>query len=156
MSTIEWTRPEWLTLRLGPVWALSALFGRNRFSAIEKEAFWRSVDQAALTHEGLGRQLLNAAFDDRDWLFDEFELDDRPVVSGLSQIVTLLERTDADSSNEARQAILQVGHSVALARGPFGQYESIEDTQTPLLVAQLLETVAETAENNPLNSHLPL
>ncbi|HET9871596.1 MAG TPA: hypothetical protein VFP89_03240 [Propionibacteriaceae bacterium] len=152
----EWSASEWLTLRLGPVWVLSALVGRIRFDAVEQEAFWRIVDEVGRRHPGLASRLMDAAFDNRDWLFDEFELDGRPVVSGLSQVVSLLERTSAEASAEAREAILEVGHGFARARGPFGRRESQADTQVLLLVAQLLETTTETARNNPLNSHLPI
>jgi hypothetical protein len=35
-----WSDAEWLTLKLGPVWVISALLGRNRFDELEQEAFW--------------------------------------------------------------------------------------------------------------------
>jgi hypothetical protein len=151
-----WSRHEWLTLRLGPVWVLSALVGRSRFHQLEREAFWRAVDDAARDHLGLARQLMYSVIADREWLFDEFELDDRPIGSGLSQVVTLLERADAASSAETRHALEQVGHDIARARGPFGQQISSQDAQMLQLVAQMLESMSETVENNPLNSHLPL
>jgi hypothetical protein len=154
--TDQWSTEDWLTLRLGPVWVLSALVGRSRFDPMEQEAFWQSVDEAAAGRVGLAAQLMNAIFDDRIWLFDEFELDDRPIVSGLSQVAFLLERTDSQSSAETREAIQQVGSGVARARGPFGRRITDQDSQTLLLVAQLLETPSETAENNPLNSPLPI
>jgi hypothetical protein len=45
---------------------------------------------------------------------------------------------------------------VAPARGPFGRRITDHDAQTLQLVAQLLESPAETAENNPLNAHVVL
>jgi hypothetical protein len=151
-----WSGPEWTTLRLAPVWVMSALVGRMRFDALEQEAFWHSVDEAGRRHPGLGSALMDAVFDDRDWLFDEFELDGRPVVSGLCQVVSLLERAGDEASADARTAILDVGHGFARARGPFGRRESHDDVQTLQLVAQLLETTKETASHNPLNSDLPI
>jgi len=51
---------------------------------------------------------------------------------------------------------LDVGLAFARARGPFGRRITTEDEQALLLVAQLLETLTETAEDNPLNSHQAL
>ena len=152
----EWSPFERLTLRLGPVWVMSALCGRCRFDSLEQEAFWSTVEDVAGDVDGLARDVLVEALGDRRWLFDEFELDSRPIVSGLSQVVTLLERVDLDSSSTTRRALLDVGHGVARARGPFGRRESLQDAQTLLLVAQLLQTMSETADHNPLNSDLPL
>jgi hypothetical protein len=151
-----WTRSEWLTLQLGPVWVLSALVGRSQFDPLEQEAFWSSVEDAAIGQVALPWQLMRAIVHDREWLFDEFELDGRPIVAGLSSVARVLERTDPESSAETRQAILRVGAGVARARGPFGARVTSEDAQTLLLVAQLLETSSETAENNPLNSPVAL
>ena len=50
----------------------------------------------------------------------------------------------------------RVGSGVARARGPFGQRITDHDAQTLELVAQLLESAAETAENNPLNANVAL
>ena len=45
---------------------------------------------------------------------------------------------------------------MARARGPFGRRITDHDAQTLELVAQLLETTAETADNNPLNADVAL
>jgi hypothetical protein len=87
---------------------------------------------------------------------DEFILDARPIVSGLSQVTSLLEHVSPEISRETRDAILRVGSGVALARGPFGRRITDHDAQTLELVAQLLESPAETAENNPLNANVAL
>ena len=98
-------------------------------------------------------QLMQAITRNRDWLLDEFILDDRSIISGLSEVTTLLERVSVESSRDTREAIVRVGSAVARARGPFGRRITDVDAQTLELVAQLLESAAETAENNPLNSH---
>lgn len=148
----QWTDPEWATLRLGPVWVLSAVAGRVRFDADERGAFWDAVTDAALRSTGPGRELLGTAAAERRWLFDEFELDGRPVVSGLLAVTRLLERMSPDTRDDVRASILRVGESVARARGPFGRRMTVEDEQTLLLVGQLLQTSAEEAEDNPLDS----
>ena len=148
----QWSEQEWFTLRLGPVWVLSALVGRVRFDEDERGAFWDAVTDAALSSSGPGRELLGTAAAERRWLFDEFELDGRPVVSGLLSVSRLLERMPADTRDDLRASILRVGGSVARARGPFGRRMTIEDEQTLLLVEQLLQTEAETANDNPLDS----
>ena len=48
--------------------------------------------------------------------------------------------------------MLRVGSGLARARGPFGQRMSQQDALTLQLVAQLLETAAEMAADNPLNA----
>jgi hypothetical protein len=148
----QWSEQEWFTLLFAPVWVLSALAGRVRFDEDERGAYWDAVTDAALRSTGPGRQLLGTAAAERRWLFDEFELDGRPVVSGLLSVTRLLERMAADTRDDVRASILRVGEGVARARGPFGRRMTIEDEQTLLLVEQLLQTTSETAGNNPLNS----
>jgi hypothetical protein len=148
----QWTDPEWATLRLAPVWVLSAVAGRVRFDDDERAAFWDGVTDAALRSTGPGRELLATAAAERRWLFDEFELDGRPVVSGLLAVTRLLERMDPDTRDDVRASILRVGESVARARGPFGRRMTVEDEQTLLLVGQLLQTTAEESGDNPLDS----
>ena len=152
----EWSDAEWLTLQLGPVWVVSALVGRVHFDELEQEAFWEAVGDAPVGDYPLPWTLMQAITRNRDWLLDEFVLDDRSIISGLSRVATLLERVPVDISRATREAILRVGAGVARARGPFGRRITPEDAQTLELLAQLLESAAETAENNPLNSHIAL
>jgi hypothetical protein len=152
----RWSDAEWLTLQLGPVWVISALMGRNRFDELEQEAFWQSVEEAAVGDSALPWQLMQAISRNREWLLDEFMLDDRSIVSGLSQVTSLLERSSSEVSRETREAILRVGSGVARARGPFGRRISDQDAQTLELLAQLLESASETAENNPLNANVAI
>lgn len=41
----QWSEQEWVTLRLAPVWVLSALAGRIRFDDDERGAFWDAVTE---------------------------------------------------------------------------------------------------------------
>lgn len=152
----QWSQTEWLTLRLGPLWALSALTGRGRFDADEQEAFWDCVAEVATASNGLSRELLAAMAADRRWLFDEFELDGRSIVTGFNAVTALLERAGRESSEAARRMVLRVGTAFARARGPFGRRITITDEQTLLLLEQLLQSDPETADDNPLNSHLAI
>jgi hypothetical protein len=151
-----WSDAEWLTLQLGPVWVISALVGRNRFDELEQEAFWQSVEAAAVGDSALPWQLMQAISRNREWLLDEFLLEDRSIVSGLSQVTSLLDQRSPQISRETREAILRVGSGVARARGPFGRRISDQDAQTLELLAQLLESASETVENNPLNANVAL
>ena len=146
-----WSDAEWLTLQLGAVWVVSALVGRSRLDELETAAFWQSVDDAPLGSP-LGWQLMRAMTLNRDWLLDELQLDHRSIVSGLSEVATLLERVPPEVSREVRESMLRVGTGLARARGPFGQRVGEQDALTLRLVAQLLATVAETADDNPLNA----
>jgi hypothetical protein len=146
-----WSDAEWLTLQFGPVWVVSALVGRSRLDELEEAAMWRSVDDAP-EDSSLGWQLMRAMTLNREWLLDEFQLDDRPIVSGLNDVASLLERVPPEVSRDVRDFMLRVGSGLARARGPFGQRISDQDALTLQLVAQLLETAHETAGDNPLNA----
>jgi len=148
-----WSDAEWLTLQLGPVWVMSALIGRNHFDDLEQEAFWRSAGDAPQGSSALSWQLVQAMSRNRDWLLNEFLLEDRSIVSGLGQVTSLLERVSPEESRETREAILRVGAGVAQARGPFGRRMTEQDSQTLALVAQLLVSATETAQDNPLNAN---
>ena len=148
----QWSEQEWATLRLAPVWVLSALAGQVRFDEDERGAFWDAVTDAALRSTGPGRELLGTAAAERRWLFDEFELDSRSVVSGMLSVTRLLERMSPDTRDDVRASILRVGEGVARARGHFGRRMTLQDEQTLLLVHQLLQTAPETSSDNPLNS----
>jgi hypothetical protein len=150
-----WSNAEWLTLQLGPVWVVSALVGRARLDELEEAAFWRSVDDAP-QDSPLGWQLMRAMTLNREWLLDEFLLDDRSIVSGLNEVASLLERVPPEVSRDVRESMLRVGSGLARARGPFGQRIGEQDALTLQLVAQLLETTDETAEANPLNEAAPI
>lgn len=152
----RYSEAEWLTLRLGAVWILSALVGRTRFDEDEQAAFWDGVTGLALHAQGLDREVLYAMAAERRWLFDEFELDGRPIVSGLGAIVRLLDRTDAAEADRFRATLLGLGRALAMARGPFGRRITVEDEHTLVLVEQLLQSDRATADDNPLNSDLPI
>jgi hypothetical protein len=152
----QWSDAEWMTLQFGPVWVASALIGRNHLDELEQEAFWRAVEDAPVGDASITWTLMQAISRNREWLLDEFILDDRSIISGLSQVASLLEREPVVSSRATREAILRVGSGLARARGPFGRRITDSDTQMLELLAQLLESEAETAENNPLNSFVAL
>ena len=137
-----WSDTEWLTLQLGPVWVMSALMGRNHFDELEQDAFWQAVEEAPVGDSALTWQLMQAIARNREWLLDEFMLDGRSIVSGLSQVTSLLEQVSPEISRETREAILRVGSSVARHAGRSGGGSPHHDAQTLTLVAQLLESAA--------------
>jgi hypothetical protein len=151
-----WSEADVSTLRLGPVWVLSALTGRTVFDDDERGAFWDAVTDAALRSTGAGRALFETAAAERRWLFEEFALDGRPIVSGLLAVTRLLERLSAEARDDVRLGIVRVGAAVARARGPFGRRMTTEDEQTLVLVDELLRTPTETTADNPLNSPAPI
>src|SRR4051794_39906244 len=152
----QWSESEQLTLRLGAVWIVSALVGRTHFDADEQDAFWDCVTDAALRTDGLAREILGAMAADRPWLFDEFQLDDRPIVSGLNTVVRLLERTDAVEAERVRSTLMAVGRGFARARGPFGRRLTVEDERVLLLLEQLLQPASDLLRDSPMNSDLPI
>lgn len=150
------TRRGRTTLCFGPLWVLSAITGHTRFDDDEKAAFWDSVTEAAVQSPGAGRAALGHLAAERRWIFDEFELDDRSVVTGILAVTSLLAGMTAEDRDDVRRAFLGLGRSFARARGPFGRRIMPQDEQVLLLLEQLLQTSPETAESNPLNAATPI
>ena len=132
------------TLEFGPLWVLSALAGTyTRFDEFELDAFWDTVVEVALRTPEPARAILTATTVDRPALLLDFGLDGRPVVSGLSHVVALLDRMGPPVDQDYRSALLRIGASVARARGPFGRRMTENDEQKLLLLGALLEIEPE-------------
>jgi len=128
------------TLQFGPFWVLSAVAGTyNRFKTYELAAFWDTVVAVALRTPYPARDILTSMTEDRPGLLFDFELDDRPVVSGLRQILEILYRVEPETSSDFRLALLRIGADVARNRGPYGRTITAEQEQTLLLLAALLD-----------------
>jgi hypothetical protein len=128
------------TLQLGPFWVLSAVAGTyNRFKTYELAAFWDTVVAIALRTARPARDILTSMAEDRSDILLDFELDDRPVVSGLRQILEILDRIDPETSSDYRFALLRIGADIARHRGPYGRTITPEHEQLLLLLAELLE-----------------
>jgi hypothetical protein len=78
--------------------------------------------------------------EDRSELLLDFELDDRPVVSGLRHIMGILDRIEPTASSDFRLALLRIGAGIARQRGPYGRTISTEHEQLLELIAVLLDT----------------
>jgi hypothetical protein len=131
---------EMRTLQLGPFWVLSAVAGTyNRFKTYELAAFWDTVVAIALRTARPARDILTSMAEDRSDILLDFELDDRPVVSGLRQILEILDRIDPETSSDYRFALLRIGADIARNRGPYGRTITPEHEQLLLLLAELLE-----------------
>jgi hypothetical protein len=131
---------ELRTLQLGPLWVLSALAGTcSQFDTDELAAFWDTVVAVALRTPEPARQLLTSTSGDRSGLLLDFELDDRPVVSGLGQVMGVLDRLGAPIGPDYRLALVNIAIGMGRARGPFGRRMTPQDEQMVLLLATLLE-----------------
>jgi hypothetical protein len=131
---------EMRTLQFGPLWVLSSLAGTyNRFKSYELAAFWDTVVAVALRTPRPARDILTSMAEDRSGLLLDFELDDRPVVSGLCQIVAILDRIEPEISTDFRLALLRIGIAVGRNRGPYGRTLTPENEKLLLLLAELLE-----------------
>jgi hypothetical protein len=131
---------EMRTLQFGPFWILSAIAGTyNRFKSYELEAFWDTVVAVALRTSRPARDILTSMAEDRPGLLLDFELDDRPVVSGLRHIVDILNRLEPGASSAFRLALLRIGVGIARNRGPYGRTITPEHEQLLELIAELLE-----------------
>jgi hypothetical protein len=131
---------ELRTLQLGPLWVLSALAGRcSRFGDDELAAFWDTVVAVALRTPQPARQLLTSTSTDRSGLLLDFELDDRPVVSGLGQVLAALDKLGPPVDQDYRLALVAIAIGLGRARGPYGRRTTPEDEQMILLIAALLD-----------------
>ena len=131
---------ELRTLQFGPLWVLSSVAGTyGRFKSYELAAFWDTVVAVALRTPLPARDILTSMAQDRTGLLLDFELDDRPVVSGLRQIMLILDRIEAGRSADFRLALLRIGVGVARNRGPYGRGITPQDEQLLQLIAALLE-----------------
>lgn len=131
---------ELRSLQFGPFWVLSSVAGTyNRFKSYELAAFWDTVVAVALRTPQPARDILTSMAKDRSGLLLDFELDDRPVVSGLRQILQILSRVEPETSRDYRLALLRIGVDVARNRGPYGRTITPENEQLLLLLAELLE-----------------
>jgi hypothetical protein len=136
---------EMRTLQLGPFWVLSAVAGTyNRFKTYELAAFWDTVVAIALRTPRPARDIFTSMAEDRSGILLDFELDDRPVVSGLRQILEVLDRIDPETSSDYRFALLRIGADIARNRGPYGRTITPEDEQLLLLLAELLGVDSES------------
>jgi hypothetical protein len=131
---------EMRTLQFGPFWILSAVAGTyNRFKSYQLEAFWDTVVAVAVRTSRPARDILTSMAEDRPGLLLDFELDDRPVVSGLRHIVDILNRLEPGASSAFRLALLRIGVGIARNRGPYGRTITPEHEQLLELIAELLE-----------------
>jgi len=138
--TVNLEPGEMRTLQFGPFWILSAIAGTyNRFKSYELEAFWDTVVAVAVRTSGPARDILTSMAQDRSELLLDFELDDRPVVSGLRHIMEILDRIEPTTSSDFRLALLRIGAGIARIRGPYGRTISQEHEQLLELIAVLLE-----------------
>jgi hypothetical protein len=136
---------EMRTLQFGPLWVLSAVAGTyNRFQSYELAAFWDTIVAVALRTPRPARDILTSMAEDRSDLLLDFGLDDRPVVSGLLQILEILNRFEPETSNDFRRALMHIGIDVARNRGPYGRTITPEHEQLLLLLAELLEIDSES------------
>ena len=62
--------------------------------------FWDTVVAVALRTPRPAREILTSMAADRSGLLLDFELDDRPVVSGLRQILEVLDRLEPEASSD--------------------------------------------------------
>lgn len=137
------TNAQWRTLQLAPLWMFSAILGRQRdFEPLELSAFWRSVDQAAAGGSGLSGAVPQSLSRDFAQFLLEFADEPRSVVTGLWDVVAILDRLDPLVSGPFRQTLMEICERFCRARGSFGQVISRDDQRTLLLLSSLLEVEA--------------
>ena len=134
------SQAQWRTLQLTPLWVFSAIVGRQRnFEPLELSAFWRAIDEAAAGADGLANAVPAALSSDFSAFLKGFEEEPRSVVTGLWDVVTILNSLDREVGPPFVATVLEIGERFCRARGSFGRVISREDAQTLLLLAALLE-----------------
>ncbi|HET7474393.1 MAG TPA: hypothetical protein VFJ97_00025 [Dermatophilaceae bacterium] len=134
------TSQEMRSLQLGPLWVLSALAGTHgRFDPLALDALWDTVVATALRAPPQTREILTSITADRSSLVMAFELDGRPVASGLVHVADALDRVGPPLAEDFRLALLRIGDGIARAYGPFGRSITTEHRQLLLLLAELLQ-----------------
>ena len=128
------------TMTFAPLWVFSALTGsHSSIPSQALDALWASTRAAVPDATGLGRDVLLDLLTESDVLVS-YELDGRPVASGLLQVADVLRRLPPDDASSVQEVLLtSFGQRVARARGPFGRSISREDQETLELVAELLD-----------------
>lgn len=137
------------TLTFAPLWVYSALTGSHSTVPSQAlEALWTSIREAVADARGLGRDVLLDLLTEPDVLVS-YELDGRPVATGLLRVAEVLGRLPAQDADAVREVLLvSYGQRIARARGPFGRSISREDQETLELVAELLDL--DEADPRPL------
>lgn len=134
------TRDSLQILQLGPVWILSAVTGSGTtFSRLDLDTFWQTVYAVAQRTSGAARDVIDSVLKAGPDLFLAFELDERPLVSGVRQVTEVLAGMDAQMARDYKLALLRIGVGLATARGPYGRQVSPENEQMLVLLAELLE-----------------
>ena len=127
------------TLEFATIWMLSAVVGRYRgFNQRTLEAL-DAVLATAGPSNGLAYDLVLGVRGRLPKVVAEFELDSRPIVSGLSQVEGLLERRPTAEAEAVRRLLVDtVGMGIARARGPFGAEATREDAARLEFAASIL------------------
>ena len=128
------------TLTFAPLWVFSALTGsHSNVPPQALDALWASAREAVADATGLGRDVLLDLLTESDVMVS-YELDGRPVATGLLQVAEVLRRLPAEEATSVRTRLLgSFGQRIARARGPFGRSISREDQETLDLVAELMD-----------------
>src|SRR6478609_3223606 len=124
----ELSSTQWRTLQLTPLWVFSAIVGRQRdFDPLELAAFWRAVDEAAAGADGLAKAVPESLSANFAVLLKDFETEQRSVVTGLWDVVIILNGLDREVSRPLVATVLEIGERLCRARGSFGRVISRED-----------------------------
>jgi hypothetical protein len=136
----RYTPEEWRTLQFAPFWMFSAVIGAyNRFDPRDYQVFFRCLEAAALADGRLRRAVLASVVADRERLAEQFRTEQRSIGVGLFQVDAVLSKAGQEEAARFKDMlVLDVGESVARARGRYGTEMSDEDAKAVALAAQLL------------------
>jgi hypothetical protein len=136
----RYTQEEWRTLQFAPFWMFSAVIGAyNRFDPRDYQVFFRCLEVAALADGRLRREVLASVVADRERLAEQFRTEQRSIGVGLFQVDAVLSKAGQEEAARFKDMlVLDVGESVARARGRYGTEMSDEDAKAVALAAQLL------------------
>ena len=127
------------TFEFASFWMLTAVVGRYcGFNQPTVEALDVALATAGPS-DGLAYNVVVGVRGRLPEVLTDFELDGRPIVSGLMQVDDLLTRVPPTDAEAVRSLLVDtVGMGIARARGPFGVEATREDAERVELAAAIL------------------
>ena len=112
----RFTTEEWLTLQLAPMWVIGIVAGADGDAGEEEQrAGIRALSEAPLLTGRFAREVLMAAYEDRQRLFSAMWEDGRRPDDGVRDAAAVLERLDHAEAVLYKASLMRIGVRVAAA-----------------------------------------
>lgn len=134
----RFTAREWETLQFAPLWVFTMVAGADR--KVEKgevAALARELAEAHLFRNDLAREVFGSVAANFAQVWPAFTADSRDVVTGLRDVVTVLQKVSSPEAEGFKRALIFIGSKVAEAGGKGGLFRKKDPrkAQAALVVA---------------------